>query len=257
MKFGDHVECGMSGAVGVVAIDNPPVNSLGRSVAQGLRESFAYLEKQGAGAVILTGKGRIFVAGADLKEMLAAGDALAPFSEDGHRLFSLIEHFPVPTIAAVNGAALGGGLELAICCDILLAAENAKLGLPETGLGLVPGWGGLSRLPKIIGIGNAKKLVFSAEHITAPQALAMGLVHEVLPQDTLMDRAMELAVKITKNSPLAVREAKKALNAARETPLHAATERETEAFCRCGNSPDKAEGIDAFFNKRAPAFGRP
>ncbi len=256
MEFKRTIRCAVHGSVAVITVNNPPVNSINFDVLFGFLECFTYLAEQPSlTAVILTGEGKAFIAGADIREICDGGDDfLCRSSKQGHEIFSCIENFPVPLIAAINGVALGGGLELAICCDILIASEKAKFGLPETALGIVPGWGGLSRLPKIVGVGQAKKIIFTAEHIPAARAMEIGLVQEVAPPEQLMERAMEIAEKISKNGPVAVREAKKVLNRAKEMSLQSAIYCEQEAVRFCCHSRDKIEGIDAFLKKRTPEF---
>lgn len=256
MQFRTVVKCSVEEGIALVTVDNPPVNALNIDVILGLSECFAQLaEHPSLRVVILTGEGRAFIAGADLREILDGGDSfLRESSLRGHAVFRAIEDFPLPTIAMLNGAALGGGLELAACCDIVLASEKARLGLPETALGIVPGWGGLSRLPKRINSGQVKKMAFTAEHISASYAREIGLVHEVLAAESLRDRAFEIARKICGNGPIAVREAKKAINTAKEMPLSDAIDCEIQAVALCGGTRDKAEGIDAFLNKRPAVF---
>lgn len=256
MEFRNVIRYAKENSVATVTIDHPPVNALNSDVVLGLEECFAELKKdETLRAVILTGAGKAFVAGADIKEITDGGEGFLPESSArGHAVFRAVENFPLPTIAAVNGAALGGGLEVAICCDIVLASEKARFGLPETALGIVPGWGGISRLTRRIGIGQIKKMVFTAQHVGAVEAEAMGLAHEVVPPENLLERAKELAAQIARNGSLAIREAKKVLNVASEISLDAAIEREMEAVAACARSVDKVEGMEAFIGKRPPVF---
>jgi len=167
-----------------------------------------------------------------------------------------IEEFPAPVIAAINGYALGGGLEIAMGCDIRLASSKAKVGLPEAKLGIMPGYGGTARLPRTIPIGAAKKMIYTAMHITADEALRLGLVEEVLEPEALMDRAMELAKLIAANAPLAVQADKRTLNACRGASLDRALAEELSAARDCYATQDSTIGIDAFINKEIPEFGR-
>lgn len=256
MEFRKVIKCRKENGIAEVTVDRAPVNALNLDVVCGLAECFDELAKDDSlRAVILTGEGKAFIAGADLREILDGGDEFLPQSSArGHKIFRQIEDFPLPTIAAVNGAAMGGGLEVAICCDIVLASEKAKFGLPETVLGMVPGWGGMSRITRRIGIGQVKKMVFTALPIDAAEAREIGLAHEVVPPENLLARARELAAQIAKNGPIALREAKKALNVACEVQLEEAIEREIAAVAFCARTADKSEGVDAFLNKRPPVF---
>lgn len=246
--FQDHIS--------VIRIDNPPMNPLDVEVMDGLRNAFELLllEKD-VRCVILTGTGKAFVAGADIKELKRwTPEASVILNGKGQQLVNQIERFPAPVIAAINGYALGGGLELAMGCDIRLASEKAKLGLPETKLGIIPGYGGTARLPRTISIGAAKKLIFTAMHITAQEALQLGLVEEVLPPEELMNRAMELGRLISANAPIAVQSAKRTINQCRGASLQSSLDAELIAAKECYASIDSQLGIDAFICKETPKF---
>jgi enoyl-CoA hydratase len=251
------IECTLAGGIAVITINNPPMNPLCMEAMDGLRESFnLLLQEEGVRAVILTGAGeKAFVAGADIKEFPArTPDIAEDLAEKGQRIFTHIENFPAPVIAAINGFALGGGLELALSCDIRLVSENAKLGLPEVSLGIIPGYGGTQRLIRTINPGDAKKLIYTAEIIDAHRALSLGLVQEVLPLDKLMDRALELAGKIAANAPIAIRGAKRAINNARGLFMDNGLAVELAVTREVFGSEDKREGVEAFINKRKPDF---
>ena len=204
--------------------------------------------------VILTGSGeKSFVAGADIKEFSDYTEKEAEnLARNGQQtLFNKIENFPKPIIAAVNGFALGGGLELALACHIRYASENARLGLPEVTLGLIPGYGGTQRLPKLVGKGWANEIIFSAKMINAEKAKEIGLVNEVFPISELLPKTIELATLISKNSPLGIAKAIKAVNLS-DSDL--GYESEIKSFAELFELEDKKEGVAAFLEKRKPVF---
>lgn len=205
--------------------------------------------------VVITGAGdRAFVAGADITEF-AERTALEQRQVMGPpRIFELIAEFPKPVIAMINGLALGGGCELALACDLRIAAETARLGQPEIRLGLIPGGGGTQRLPRLVGAGRALRLILTGEPIDAREALRIGLVDEVVPDDALRPRTLELARTIAAQPPLAVRLAREAVRAALEQPLASGLAYERELFITAFGSEDKAEGVAAFLEKRPPAW---
>lgn len=207
-------------------------------------------------ALVVTGAGsKAFVAGADVKQMSQmTTDEFKNYCVLGRGAFDYLEQAPFAVIAAINGYALGGGLELALSCDIRVASENARVGFPETKLGLFPCWGGTQRSTKLIGPGRTKKLIFTGEMITAPEALALGLVDEVVEQAELMDEALKIAGQIARNSPLAVGYAKKAINRGSEVGLSDALAYEMETGFECFDSYDRVEGMSAFVEKRTAEF---
>lgn len=203
-------------------------------------------------AVIVTG-GVDFCAGADLKEMGAMTVAeAAEFSLLGHGVFRRIEALPKPVIAAMAGHALGGGCELALACDIRLAAESARIGLPEVNLGVIPGFGGTQRLASLVGHARARELILTGRVVDAREAATMGLVSAVVADPELAERARELAARLAGKSPRALAAAKKLL--VETARLEQGLELEREAFTRCFDSPDRKEGIAAFLEKRQPVF---
>ena len=207
-----------------------------------------------AGVLIITGAGESsFVSGADINDIRARGreEGLAAINSG---LFAHVERFPRPTIAAINGYALGGGCELALACDVRIAADSAKFGQPELGLGIIPGAGATQRLPRIVGLGWAKHLVMTGEIIDAKQALEIGLVTAITPASQLQLRARELARKILRQGPLAARLAKLALNASSSADRESGLLIETLAQAICYSSDDKMEGTSAFLEKRKPRF---
>ena len=206
-------------------------------------------------AVVITGAGdKAVIAGADIKEFEGRS------AVDQFRImrlptvFDAIERCPKPVIAAVNGFCLGGGMELALACDIRLASIQAKFGQPEVNLGIIPGGGGTQRLPRIIGLGHALRLILTGEMITADDALKLGLVGEVVPPDVLLDRAVAIGEQIASKSPVAVAAAKEATRAAMSLPLDEGLRLETALFQLCFSSEDKAEGVRAFLEKRTANF---
>ena len=216
------VSCEVQDRVAVLTVDRPKaLNALNPEVLNDLKAAFEGIDQSEIRCVILTGAGdKSFVAGADIASMStmtkAEGEA---FGRLGNDVFLMVENFPLPVIAAVNGFALGGGNELAMSCDIRLASENALFGQPEVGLGITPGFGGTQRLARVVGVGMAKQLVYSAANIKASEALRIGLVNAVYAPDQLMDAARKLAGKIASNAPIAVRNCKQAINEGIELPI--------------------------------------
>lgn len=251
-----NIRVDISESIATLTIDRPSVkNALNLETVNECHAALAGLAADaGAGVLIITGAGESsFVSGADINDIRARGleDGLAAINSS---LFAAVEKFPRPTIAAVNGYALGGGCELALACDIRLAADTARFGQPELGLGIIPGAGATQRLPRIVGMGWAKHLVLTGEIIDAKQALAIGLVTAVMPASQLAVRARELAKKILRQGPLAARLAKLALNAAARVDLDSGLLVETLAQAICYDSEDKQEGTAAFLEKRKPKF---
>jgi len=205
--------------------------------------------------VILTGAGKAFVAGADLKEMESLRGATArAFTVKGRDIFRRLELLPKPVIGAINGFALGGGSELALCCDFLIASEKAIFGLPETGLGVIPGFSGTQRLPRRIGVAKAKEWIFLGQNHTAQEAFEVGLVNKVVPPEKLMDEAHALADALLQKSSSAIALAKTAIHRGMETDLDSALEIETGLVVAGFGSPDMLEGFQAFSEKRKPKF---
>ena len=240
-------------AVAVLTIDRPKaLNALNPEVLADLKAAFEAIDQNTVRCVVLTGAGdKSFVAGADIGSMStmtkAEGEA---FGKLGNDVFLMIEHFPLPVIAAVNGFALGGGNELAMSCDIRLCSDNAVFGQPEVGLGITPGFGGTQRLARLVGPGMAKQLIYTAKNIKADEALRIGLVNAVYPLDELMAAAEKLAETIAKNAPIAVRACKKAINDGLEVKMDDAVVIEEKLFGSCFKTADQIEGMTAFLEKR-------
>ena len=241
--------------IAVVTINRPEsLNALNTQVFNDLESVFDYLDSEKTvNCVIVTGNGeKAFVAGADIKEFPSLSQKQAKeLSARGHFIFNKIENLSKPVIAAVNGFALGGGLELALACHIRYASENAKLGLPEVTLGLIPGYGGTQRLPKLIGKGIANEMIFSAKMISAEKAKSIGLVNEVFSLEELLPKTHELAEQITKNSPQGIAKAIKTVNA---SETEKGMESEINSFGDLFAKEDFKEGVSAFLEKRKPAF---
>jgi enoyl-CoA hydratase len=213
-------------------------------------------DSQATRAVVLTGAGeKAFAAGADIKYMQRLGPAEAKeWGALGHEVGTLLETMPKPTIAAVNGFALGGGCELALACDIRYAASNAKLGQPEINLGIIPGWGGTQRLARVAGVGVAKELILSGRTVGAEEAARRGLLEAVFEPDELMEKTLELAQLFASKGPLALAAAKRAINRAFQGEHAANLEQEADSFGDLFASEDAKEGLAAFVEKREPRF---
>jgi enoyl-CoA hydratase len=231
------------------------LNAIDGAMLDALEEVLDRLEAdRDCRAVILTGAGRAFSAGADIKEWTAlTPQEFGPgWGLRGHRLFDRLAVLSPPVIAAINGIAFGGGLELALCADIRIAAEGARLGLPEVTIAALPGWGGTQRLPRLIGLGRAKQMILTGQPIEAAGAEVFGLVSEVVPAEALMSRAQELARQIAGNAPLAVRAAKRLVDAA--LPATPAATLEVPASMAVGATEDAREGRESFLERRPPAY---
>lgn len=207
-------------------------------------------------AVILTGAGdKAFVAGADISEMKDLNEEQGTeFGTLGNKVFRRLENLDKPVIAAIPGFALGGGCELAMACDIRIASEKAKFGQPEAGLGITPGFGGTQRLPRIVGEGKAKELIYTCDIIKADEALRIGLVNKVVAPENLMEEAKTMASKIAANAPIAVKLCKDAINRGMQVGMDEAIVIEAEDFGKCFSTEDQKEGMTAFTEKRAKNF---
>lgn len=245
------------GNVAILAINRPnAMNALNTELLLELDMALENLnEDSEIFVIILTGEGKAFVAGADISEMKdKTPEAARSFGMLGSKIFRRLELMEKPVIAAVNGYALGGGCELAISCDIIIAGEKAKFGQPEVGLGITPGFAGTQRLPRIIGIKKAKELIFTGGMIGAQEAEKIGLVNRVVPQEELMTTAMEMAKTIASKGQIAVRYAKAAINRGIETDMDTGNAIETDLFALCFANDDQKEGMTAFLGKRKAEF---
>ncbi len=246
------------GAIAYVTVNRPKVlNALNMATMEELRTVFHGIKDDpDVRVVIFTGAGeKAFIAGADINE-LARHNAVEgkAYTHKGQSVLNLIENLGKPVIACINGFALGGGCEMAMACTMRLASDNAKLGQPEVKLGIIPGYGGTQRLPRLVGKGLAMQLVLSGEMITAQEAYRIGLVNEVVSQAELVPRAEAIAQKIVANAPLAVQYAMEAVNKGMEMTLQEGLYLEATLFGVCCATEDKTEGTKAFLEKRAPNF---
>ena len=251
------IRYGKTDSIGIVTINRPEaLNALNSTVISELEQLIGEVEQdKELRALILTGEGRSFVAGADIGEQcpldLAGGRA---WGQRGSALFRRIEKLEIPTIAAVNGFALGGGCEIAMSCDIILASEKAKFGQPEVGLGITPGFSGTQRLPRRVGIAKAKELIFSGKMIKADEAKEIGLVNAVFAPEALMDAAVEMAKSFIKNAPIAVKYSKACIDRGMQMDIDDGIALENEMFAMCFATADQKEGMTAFLEKRSAAF---
>ncbi len=244
--------------IAVLTINRPKsLNALNASLLQELyRAAGEIKQNEDIRVLILTGAGeKAFVAGADITELAQLNALQAKyFAAAGHRTMTAFQKLPIPVIAAVNGFALGGGLELALACDFIYASETAKFGLPEITLGLIPGFGGTQRLARIIGKNQARELIFTGRMLSAQDALQMGIVNRVLSPDQLMEETMKTAGGIASKGRVSLNAAKHAVNSGTEVDLASGCEIEIDAFALCFASGDATEGTRAFLEKRKPAF---
>jgi len=238
--------------IGIITINRPKaLNALNSTVLDELDATLDQVDLEEVRVLILTGAGeKSFVAGADIGEMSsltkAEGEA---FGKKGNDVFRKLETFPIPVIAAINGFALGGGCEISMSCDIRICSDNAVFGQPEVGLGITPGFGGTQRLARLVPVGIAKEMIFGARNIKADKALSIGLVNAVVPAEELMATVMKMANGICKNAPIAVAQAKKAINEGLQLDIDAAIAVEVKDFSDCFATEDQTYGMECFVNK--------
>jgi enoyl-CoA hydratase len=254
----DLIRVERDGDLAVVTVDRQEkMNALNPQVIQQLGAAFEQLrEDSDVRGVVLTGAGeKAFVAGADIGELAKMGPVTGvEVSRQGQRVFLAIERFPKPVLAAVGGYALGGGCELALACHMRIASDNARFGLPEVGLGIIPGYGGTVRLARLIGLGRAVEMTLTGEMVGAEKAEALGLVSGVVPRAELLDRAKELLRKVTRNGPVAVRLALESVFHALDSSTAEALDHEASLFGLLASTTDMREGMEAFLQKRRPTF---
>jgi enoyl-CoA hydratase len=255
----DFISVERDGAVAVVTIDNPPVNALSAPLLEELESAIDGLDADdGVRAIVLQGAGeRAFVAGADIKEFPSLRES--PPEEGGsargiQKLGARMDKARTPFVAAIQGFCLGGGLELAMACDIRVATEDAQLGQPEIKLGLIPGGGGTQRLPRLVGLGRAQYLNMTGDPIDAKTAYEWGLVERVVPREELLEAATGIARSIAARSPHSVAVLRELARTTRDLSLEEGLRREADGFRRCLASEDGAEGVAAFLEKREPEF---
>ena len=255
-----HLAVDKEAGVAIVTVNRPEVlNILDTAAVLEIEDCFHSLEKDASvDIIIITGAGeKAFIAGGDIKEMSVKNAVEGrEYGRNGQRALFAIENCSKPVIAAVNGYAFGGGTELAMACDIILASDRAKFGQPEVKLGITPGFAGTQRLPRIVGRGMGKELVFSGRTVDAEEALNIGLVNRVVPHESLMEEALALARLIASNGQLAVRSCKELVNFAMDNALDAGLRKEADAFGVCFSTGDRKEGMSAFLEKREPEFKR-
>jgi enoyl-CoA hydratase len=261
MAVAEFVSTERDGAVAVVTIDHPPVNALSAPLLDELEAEIERLDADEAvRAIVLRGAGeRAFVAGADISEFPSLRTAADESHEGGsargiQKLGRRMDAARTPFVAAIHGFCLGGGLELAMCCDIRVAAEGAQLGQPEIKLGLIPGGGGTQRLPRLVGLGRAQLLNMTGDFIEAQTAYQWGLVEKVVPAEELLEAALGIARTIAARSPVSVGVLRELARTTRDLPLEEGLRREADGFRRCLASEDGAEGVAAFLEKREPRF---
>lgn len=251
----EYIKLAVEGNVGVLTVNRPAaLNALNDQVIRELNEALDTIDLDTVRCLVVTGEGqKAFVAGADIGQMSgltkAEGEA---FGKLGNDVFRKLETLPIPTIAAVCGFALGGGCELAMSCDIRLCSDTAVFGQPEVGLGITPGFGGTQRMARLIGMGRAKELLYTARKVKAPEALAIGLVQGVYPVEQLMEEALKMAARIAGNAPIAVRATKKAVNDGLQVDMDRAIEIEEQLFGSCFETEDQKNAMGAFLEKRKP-----
>ena len=255
--MGQYILTEKNDGIVTITINRPEaLNALNLDVLKELGDVVTELENaKDVKAMILTGTGRSFVAGADIAYMSKLSiDEGRDWGRFASALFRRIEKLQFPTIAAVNGFALGGGCELAMTCDVIVASEKAKFGQPEVGLGVIPGFSGTQRLPRRVGLGMAKELIYGAQMIPAAEAEKIGLVNHVYAPEELMDKAMELAKTFAKNGPVAVKYAKASIDRGMQTDIDSGIAIENELWALCFGTEDQKEGMAAFLEKRPASF---
>ncbi|WP_141904734.1 enoyl-CoA hydratase [Lysinibacillus sp. Y5S-8] len=243
--------------VAIITIARPPANALSRGIIAEVNAVLDAVEHDDAVRVlVLHGEGRFFSAGADIKEFtgVESGEEFTKLASNGQQVFERVESFSKPVIAAIHGAALGGGLELAMSCHMRFVTESAKLGLPELQLGLIPGFGGTQRLPRYVGVAKAAEMMFTSEPITGAEAVQWGLANRSFSDEALLDETLKIAKNIAKKSPIALKAAIQTLQYAKPASFYEGIEAEATSFGTVFVSEDAKEGIQAFIEKREPVF---
>ncbi|MGN7476864.1 enoyl-CoA hydratase [Solibacillus silvestris] len=243
--------------VAIATISRPPANALSQGLIQDVNALLDAVEKDEAVRVIVIhGEGRFFSAGADIKEFTSvqSGEEFAGLAKNGQDVFERVETFNKPIIAAIHGAALGGGLELAMGCHMRFVTETAKLGLPELSLGLIPGFAGTQRLPRYVGVAKAAEMMFTSDPISGTEAVEWGLANRAFPDEELIPETLKIAKKIAKKSPIALKAAIQMLNYSKPSSYYDGVKAEAHSFGEVFVSEDAKEGIQAFIEKREPVF---
>jgi len=253
----EKVKLELDQRIGIITIDNPPANTLGKQTLEELEKALDFVcQDEKVKAVVLTGEGKMFVAGADIKEISQTSSAEEgkEMALIGQRLFNKIEKMKKPVIAAINGACLGGGMELAMACHIRFAAESAKFGQPEINLGLIPGFGGTQRLSRIVSKAVAMEWILTGDLYSAGEAYRLGLVNRLTPTEKVVEEAVLLAKKIASKSGVIIQKAMEAIEQGLESSLEEGLLKEATLFGDVFMTEDKKEGVQAFIEKRAPNF---
>ena len=243
--------------VAIATISRPPANALSQTLIRDVNELLDAVEHDDSVRVIvLHGEGRFFSAGADIKEFtnVESGEAFAGLATNGQVVFERVETFAKPVIAAIHGAALGGGLELAMACHIRYVTESAKLGLPELQLGIIPGFAGTQRLPRYVGVAKAAEMMFTSDPISGAEAVQWGLANAAFTDEELLEKSLAIAKKIAKKSPIALKAAIQMLQYSKTGSFHEGVQAEANSFGEVFVSEDAKEGISAFIEKREPVF---
>lgn len=243
--------------VAIVAINRPPANALAKQLIAELDSILEEIAKEDAARVVLIhGEGRFFSAGADIKEFtnVQTGEEFSRLAENGQTVFEKLETFEKPVIAAIHGAALGGGLELAMACHMRFVTESAKLGLPELQLGIIPGFAGTQRLPRYVGVAKAAEMMFTSDPISGVDAVTWGLANKAFTEEELLPKSLEIAKKIARKSPVALKAAIHMLQYSKTSSYFEGVKAEAESFGTVFVSEDAKEGINAFIEKREPVF---
>lgn len=257
MKTIDIIDIEIKNETAILTIQNPPVNTISNRTMESLNRALDTVEKDSAvKVVLLRGANGNFMAGAELKEFkdIDTKAEASHVSYTGHHLMNRIEFFKKPIIAIIEGACLGGGLELALACHMRIGSANSLYGFPEITLGIIPGAGGTQRLPRLIGIGKARYYILSGERIKAEKAEALGIIDKVVENEQLLETGIQWAESIAKNSGIAIHHAMDAMNTGLFGTLYEGLNREAERFGECFETEDKKEGITAFLEKRTPQF---
>lgn len=252
-----YLLCEIKNKVAIITLNRPPVNALNSQVFVELSQLFTELEaNEEVHVIVLTGSGeKAFVAGADINEMASANIVtVMKNNKNSREVFTQVENSTKPVIAAINGLALGGGLELALACDIRISSDKAKFSFPETGLGIIPGGGGTQRLQKIVGLSVAKELIYFGDMIDAHKALDLHILNKVVPADELLTAAKDWAEKLASKPPIAVQMAKLALNTGSNTDVETGLIVESTCFNTTFATEDAKEGLHAFVEKRKPVY---
>ncbi|MEH7376081.1 MULTISPECIES: enoyl-CoA hydratase [Bacillaceae] len=253
----EYLKWSYQDSIATITIARPPANALSSGLLRELSTVLDEIEpNREIRVLVIHGEGRFFSAGADIKEFttVSSSEGFSNLGKFGQDLFDRMEKFPKPIIAAIHGAALGGGLELAMACHIRLVSETAKLGLPELQLGLIPGFAGTQRLPKYVGVARAAEMLFTSEPITGVEAVQYGLANHAYVEAEVLEQAYKLAGKIAKKSPGSIKAAIELLNYAKTEEFYEGSKRESELFGQVFVSSDGKEGIQAFIEKREPQF---